>query len=38
MIGKNISHYRILGKLSMGEVAAFRLEREGRRRMILPTL
>ena len=29
MIGKSISHYRILGELSMGGVAAFRLKREG---------
>ena len=35
MIGKSISHYRILGELSMGGIAAFRLKREGDWRMIV---
>ncbi len=35
MIGKSIAHYRILGELSMGGVAAFRLKRERDWRMIV---
>ena len=35
MIGKSIAHYRMLEKLSMGGVAAFRLKQGGRWRIII---